>query len=154
MPTKQKHQPKDAETKRTLNGISKKIRAKIEPDEWRFAFYPFQDDEEIVGCFMWEYLREHPSLETMNRTRFVYDLLQSYWGFKARRDLNVFYKGIPFKIISSLLNNEGKLPAWLSLSENEKNAIFKTELSIHGLNTCRKMTLSIQHGFVILLFVI
>ena len=113
-----------------LRAIASKLSHRIKPDEWRFSFYDFKDDAEIVACFMWEYLRENPAAnsEVMPIPEFVNELVESYddpvLGF--RRDFNLLYKGLPRRIIIALLNYPDALPPWLSILSEERERISST----------------------------
>jgi hypothetical protein len=110
-----------------LSQIAANLGNRIDPDEWRFAFHPFSDDKEILGCFMWEYIREHPDLKSMDRAEFVYGLMQSYNEIEERRKLNLFYKGIPARIVLSLLKHTGDMEPWLTLSKEKRDWILNTQ---------------------------
>jgi hypothetical protein len=111
-----------------LERIAENMRSEIAPEEWNFSFYTFPNTDELVGCFTWEYLREHPALDTLNRAEFVDEMLDSFWRLKFRRDLNLFYNGVPAKVIMAVLNMPGELQPWMAMNEKEKAAILNAPI--------------------------
>jgi hypothetical protein len=128
MSTTQEVQQIGSKRMKDLKRTAQKLRDRIHPDEWRFAFHPFSDKSDIVGCFMWEYIRERPDFQKSDRAEFVYDLLESFLHLKFRRDFNLFYKGVPVRIIMALLNQPVELRPWLDLSNAERKAIMNTAM--------------------------
>jgi len=111
-----------------LERIAENMRSEIPPEEWNFSFYTFPNTDELVGCFTWEYLREHPALQTANRAEFVDEMLDSFWRLNFRRELNLVYKGIPAKVVMAVLNVTGELRPWMAMDEKDKAAILNAPI--------------------------
>lgn len=86
--------------------------------EWDFSKIP---DGELIGCFIWEYLREKNSdFRKYGHFRHLV-LLWTYDAWDDRQKLNARYKNIPVHIITSAAteHSEGMLP-WQELGAANK----------------------------------
>jgi hypothetical protein len=62
----------------------------------------------------------------MNRSEFVDEMQFYFEQIQFRRDLNLFYKGVPARVVMALLNTTGVPRPWMSLDNQDKAAILST----------------------------
>ena len=88
--------------------------------EWDFSSVP---DSELIGCFIWEYLRECPPGPKIGwRTRALI-LLWTFDTWEDRAKLNLRYKNIPKSVIASVAaEGEKRLPPWQEIDSAKRKA--------------------------------
>lgn len=113
-----------------LTAVARTLSHLIAPEEWTFSFAPFTNEKELIGCFVWEYLREHPDLKagSMSRIQFVHDLLDSFVRLEFRHSLDLFFRRVPQRVMSALLDEGDELLPWLSMSQERQAQITSTAI--------------------------